>query len=724
MNIRVPGDLNVSLKLFGRLGIRDVFRLFTPIAAGLLIGNLLLIVAGVAAGAAWCFWKPYDRSLDTHLYHAVRWVLGRRSVDSGDLGSFETREFQQSIDDGKIATDNGTLAAVIEVEPTNLDLKTEAEQAAIHSIYEKLLGTITYPIQVHTRQKSLDLDEYIEDIEQREAEDAVLKGDYIKYLRKIGEKDLNRTHHYVVIHTDRGEHTLYKILEKHSETFPHLEKVLDRLTSPEELEETAASELERRTREVIQALETNELSTKRLENQELEAFAQKANARDTQVTPNWTDSSDTYRRSIVVTGYPKSVDLAWPLEVLRIPGKTNVVQVIEPTDSGKTADKLQRLSEKLNAEIDSLLAGGHTGTNKLESLLEDTEWFLDLLADRERQPVEYSCYIDVHGSSQEETQNSFDKLCNRLTTIGFEYSQPVLQTDQAYKTVSPLYRDFLQHSLLMPASSAAASFPFATQNTEETGVVYGVDVYDGTPILLDRFRWSSHSMARMGMVGSGKTYAAKIELLRATLIYDDLKIIVVDPKKEYRSIIRTLEGDIQELEEDAEYSLDNRVTGLTVEKRGQRENVELLSDAVEQIYNTVSQDRQKTLVLIDEARILLNDEDGRRILNQFVLEGRDTNTAVTLITQNASHFTHSREGREILDNMPGKVFMRHDRVPESVVDYFELSHREKQELFELNTGTDSDYSEALLRVSGRINTRLRVESTPQEHALIDSGGET
>jgi len=118
----------------------------------------------------------------------------------------------------------------------------------------------------------------------------------------------------------------------------------------------------------------------------------------------------------------------------------------------------------------------------------------------------------------------------------------------------------------------------------------------------------------------------------------------------------------------------------------------------------------------------MNDETGRRLLNQFVLEGRDTKTAITLVTQNASHFTYCREGREILDNVPGKVFMRHDRVPESVVDYFDLSQREKQELFNLRTGTDTDCSDALLKVSSRLDTRIRIESTPVEHAIIEAGG--
>jgi type IV secretory pathway VirB4 component len=110
-------------------------------------------------------------------------------------------------------------------------------------------------------------------------------------------------------------------------------------------------------------------------------------------------------------------------------------------------------------------------------------------------------------------------------------------------------------------------------------------------------------------------------------------------------------------------------------------------------------------------------------LNQFVLEARDTNTAITLISQNASHFTYCREGREILDNMPGKVFMRHDRVPEDVVDYFQLSQQEKQELYELKTGTDSAYSEALLKITGRLDTRVKIESTQVEESIINRGEE-
>jgi len=302
------------------------------------------------------------------------------------------------------------------------------------------------------------------------------------------------------------------------------------------------------------------------------------------------------------------------------------------------------------------------------------------------------------------------------------YKEPVFRTHDVFKAVSPFYPDPYADGHLLPGTAVAAGYPFSTQVPQDTsGVLFGKDPSSGRPIVLDRFTWSSHSLARMGMVGSGKSYAAKLELLRSWLAYDDLQVIVVDPKREYGDVVRTLgesRGCIQTVSEDTDYQFDHDTICFQVEKRGQSEDVDRLTDLVAEIYEETSQDQRKTIVLIDEARLLLNDEQGREVLNRFVLEARDTRTAVTLVTQNASHFTHSREGREILDNMPAKLFMRHDRVLDSVVQYFDLSEREKQELFKLRTGTDAEYSECLAQVSDRVDTTARVRATEAEHAII------
>ncbi|TQQ82991.1 DUF87 domain-containing protein [Halonotius terrestris] len=704
----MPGDLEVPMRLFGRIKAKDLARISLPLVPGVLTQNLVGIAAGVLISLVWFFWKPYGRPLDGHVFHTARWLIGKRQLEKkADSSDSLTGE----VEENAFRTGEGGLGTVIRIEPTNLDLKTGAEQGAVHNLYQEFIETVNYPVQIHSRQKRLDLDKYLDHLESCESSSELLKTDYVEFCEEFENQELTLTQHYIVVHVEQDG--LSFLQEKYSEYLG------DGVKS--ENDEALRSELDSRCREVLEALNTSDLNAERLTDTQLTQFTSAEKHTTPNPSPQWTTQGGQYRKTIQLDEYPSKIDLAWPVQLLRIRGMVDTVQVIEPCNTSKAVKKLNRVAEKLNAEIDSLLAGGHRGTNKLESLLEDANQFLNLLAEKEAHPVEYSAYLTVHHPKKERAGQTFEKVCNRLDTLRFEYSQPVLRTDQAYKTSSPLYRNPLNHSLLVPSSSAAAGFPFATQNTEDTGIIYGADTYSGNPVLLNRFNWSSHSMARMGAVGSGKSYAAKIELLRSALIYQDLKIIVVDPKQEYKHLIQSLGGNVETLEETTDYSLDNQATCLSVSERGQSENVELLTDAVEQVYSSVSQDQERTLVLVDEARILLNDEDGRRVLNQFVLEGRDTNTAITLITQNASHFTHSREGREILDNMPGKIFMRHDRVPESVVDYFNLSQREKQELYELRTGTESPYSEALLHVSGRIKTRLRVESTPQEHAVIQGG---
>lgn len=717
-SIRVPGDLDVPTRFFGAFTPGDLVRLTAPVLAAALslypsptlsAGALATLAVAGLAGVAWYGLTPYGRHLDGHLYHAGRWLVGKRSLVGQDV---------EEVTQDAVITDEGVAVGVIEVSPVNLGMKSSAEQGALHSIYQQLFQTVTYPVAVYSRQQPLDLTAYAQHVSQQQSPHDDLQSDYLKYCRRLATQELTTTRHFVVLRVD--QQSLHWLQERLPDWLP-----ID-VGTGQDAGEAAISELDSRCREVVETLTTGDLTADRLTGRDLEDVVSDVQRHNPKTGATWTTRPDKtrgeYRQTFAITEFPAAVDLGWPLQLLRTDGLVDVCQVVRPRNSASTARTLQRLSEKLNAEIESVLRAGYRGTNKLEGLLEDTEWLLDLLADREDRPVDYAAYVTAHARSRETCEQTAEQVRNRLQTMQIQARRPVLRTDQAYYMDSPLYGDRLDQASLMPAGSAAAGFPFATQEAiQDAGVIYGVDTGDETPVLLDRFAWASHSMVRMGMVGSGKSYAAKLELLRATLAYDDLQLIVVDPKREYGHVVRTLNGTVHTIGPDADYPLDDPVVGFQVAERGQQATVAHLVDLVQQIYAATAQHRRKTLVLIDEARILMNDEAGRQVLNRFVLEGRDTNTAITLVTQNASHFTYCREGREILDNVPGKVFMRHDRVPDDVVDYFGLSQRETQELYELKTGTDAEYSEALLKISGRLDTRIRIDATGQEHAVIQAG---
>jgi len=725
--IRMPGNLDVPIRLFGQFSIVDLIRLSAPTLIGIVIAGLPSAGLGLVVGATWYLWRPCNQPLDHHLRHSLRWHVLNRRIEGTDLRRHDAAE---NSSETAVQTQSGAVVGVIEVDPTNLDLKSRAEQDALHSVYQHLLETPTYPIQIHSKQHSFDLDSYIDHLRQNSSRDSPLRDDYISYCQDHADTRISDTRHYLTVrvepdHQEYLNQNLNILLQQAKDRLP--EPVGKQLPTLEKSNTPTADigELDSRCQELIDAITSADLTAERVTGHELNKFASTADRHQPQPTPHWTAQpalrQNEYRRTLYITEFPTALSLGWIRQLLRTDGYVDITQTIHPQKPDDTVETLDRTTEKLGAEISSLVAAGHTGTNKLESLLDDAEWFLDLLADRQAQPVDYGCYITVHDTDQTRCETTFEQLKTRLDTMHIEYQQPVFRTDQAYRTQSPLHPDTLNETLLMPSTSAAAGFPFTTHQTSNQGVLHGIDSYDGTPVLADRFNWSSHAMARMGMVGSGKSYATKLELLRSDLVYDDLQIIVIDPKQEYQSIIRELGGDSHVLEPDADYSFEAEVTGFTVADRGDDANTEQLVEITQQVYQVVSQDQRKTLVVIDEARILLNDDTGRQVLNQFVLEGRDTNTAITLVTQNASHFTHSRKGREILDNTPGKLYMRHDRVPDSVVDYFDLSRKEQQQLYQLKTGTDHPYSQALLRISNREKTQLRIEGTDTEHRIIKRG---
>ncbi|WP_336328315.1 ATP-binding protein [Halovenus sp. HT40] len=704
--IRFPGKLGVSTKFFGQFTVKDLLRLLTPSAlVYILTPSILGFVFAAFLGAVWYWFTPYGQHLDTLIYNLVRYRTHQKKIEmESDPTSF-TKIIRMSDD---------RAAALVKVTPTNLDMKTEDERKALHSLYRRLLDTVNYPVHIISRQNHLDLHDYIQKLDKPGEIRHDIRHQYMLRCREFSEQDLSYTTHYIKIFAERDADSL-------------LPNFL-RLTDKEIDEKPLTEELNSRCNEVIDAINSAELQAERVTDNELKTLNNfYPGTASENIEPNWTSfgkkfNTKGYRKSLYLSEYPSTVELGWPLQLLRTEGLVDITQVIKPRSSAEASNKLQRLSEKLNAEIDSILSHGYRGTNKLETLLEDTEWILDLLAERRSTAVDYGVYITAKANDKQDCIQTYRQIQNRLDTLQIQYTKPVLRTDQAFKTDHPAYGDALNETQLAPSTSAAAGFPFGTQSTrQDHGVIYGVDASDQAPILADRFQWSSHSMVRMGMVGSGKSYAAKIELLRSAVVYDNLQIIAVDPKQEYRQVIKELGGSIQNLDGSSDYSFPDGHICFQVEDRGQEENVQELVELVREIYSYVSQDSAKTLVLMDEARILMNDETGRQILNQFVLEGRDTNTAVTLVTQNASHFTYCREGREILDNVPGKVFMRHDRVPEDVVDYFNLSQRERQELYELKTGTESEYSEALLKISGKLDTRVKIESTDIEHRIVNQG---
>ena len=104
----------------------------------------------------------------------------------------------------------------------------------------------------------------------------------------------------------------------------------------------------------------------------------------------------------------------------------------------------------------------------------------------------------------------------------------------------------------MTTSSTAIFIPFMTRELRMGGqaLYYGMNALSHNVIMADRKKLKSANGMYLGSTGSGKSFAAKRELINVFLATSD-RIVVVDPMGEYAPLVRRLGGQVIEIAPDS-----------------------------------------------------------------------------------------------------------------------------------------------------------------------------
>lgn len=122
------------------------------------------------------------------------------------------------------------------------------------------------------------------------------------------------------------------------------------------------------------------------------------------------------------------------------------------------------------------------------------------------------------------------------------------QQEQGFMSSLPLGYNGIEIQRGMTTSSTAIFVPFMTQELRMNGqaLYYGMNALSHNVIMADRKKLKSANGLYLGSTGSGKSFAAKRELINVFLATKD-HIIVVDPMGEYAPLVRRLGGEVIEI---------------------------------------------------------------------------------------------------------------------------------------------------------------------------------
>jgi len=259
------------------------------------------------------------------------------------------------------------------------------------------------------------------------------------------------------------------------------------------------------------------------------------------ITPKGLNLGDKIARTFFVISYPRYLSESWFSPVINLDKVFDISISIRPIETEKMLRQFQKKVAEVQSQINEREKRGLVRDPILDTAYRDLESLRDNLQQAQEKLFDVAIYITIYGDSD----NELDKIESEIKTIlesKLVYLKPALfQQEQGYKSVLPIATDELNVYSKLNSSPISSLFPFISFDlTSDKGILYGINRHNSSLVLFDRFSLENYNSIIFAKSGAGKSYAAKLEILR-TLMFG-AEIIVIDPEREYEYMAEATGG--------------------------------------------------------------------------------------------------------------------------------------------------------------------------------------
>jgi type IV secretory pathway VirB4 component len=248
-----------------------------------------------------------------------------------------------------------------------------------------------------------------------------------------------------------------------------------------------------------------------------------------------------HAKNILVLAYPKYLFAGWLENILGLQDAFNMSLFFFPMDTPVILKQLAKQLARVEGQIAEREERGLVRSPELETAYQDIETLRDALVQAREKMFQVGFYLTVFNESTEELQFQ-EKQITKTLESALVIPKPVLfQQEDGFISTLPLALDKLRAHYQLNSSPAASFFPFiSSELSMEQGILLGINLQDNSLVILDRFAFENAHTVCFARSGSGKSYAAKIEIMRNLMVGTD--VIILDPENEYKSIAEVYGG--------------------------------------------------------------------------------------------------------------------------------------------------------------------------------------
>ncbi|NYH51340.1 type IV secretory pathway VirB4 component [Nocardiopsis arvandica] len=256
-------------------------------------------------------------------------------------------------------------------------------------------------------------------------------------------------------------------------------------------------------------------------------------------------------QTLVVTGYPREVVAGWAEPLLTYPGQIDIAFHLEPVPAPTAAARLRKRRARLESAHRTGTAQGRVEDPHQVTAAVDAAEIADRIATGQGRLFKVGVYITVHAPSLEVLEAELQQVHALCSSLLVDAVPATFRPLQGWITTLPLGTDALGAGRSMDTDAAATLLPFTSPelvaDLGETTVVYGANTHSNGLVAWDRFcgGLDNHNSVILARSGAGKSYLAKLEVLRSLLV--GVEIAVIDPEGEYLNLADAVGGTVLRL---------------------------------------------------------------------------------------------------------------------------------------------------------------------------------
>ncbi|MCL5010776.1 MAG: DUF87 domain-containing protein [Patescibacteria group bacterium] len=246
-------------------------------------------------------------------------------------------------------------------------------------------------------------------------------------------------------------------------------------------------------------------------------------------------------KSFFVFSYPRYLSTGWLSPVINLSFPIDISLHIVPVDSGSILKKLRKKITDVEAEMAEREEKGLIRDPSLTTAFADIETLRDELQTAQERVFRLGLYLTIYGDTEKDLRD-IETMLRSLLESRLIYLKPALMREkQGFVSTLPYGLDELAVYTPMNTAPLSSIFPFVSPDlSANEGILYGVNMHNNSLVLFDRFTLENANMVVFSKSGAGKSFMAKVEILR--YLMQGIDTIVIDPENEYQFLSEAVGG--------------------------------------------------------------------------------------------------------------------------------------------------------------------------------------